>query len=150
MDSHSVLYQPVAIHPIPNMLRDGYLAKTYGLYVVSVFDSLLKVHPSLLHITYSVDGWPQSFTILQADFRHVRASVESNGGQHLILLDYAVDVARGSVVPQNLWLPHSARDMRQYVTEAKLLPPHFSRSKHRGRRPVLSGCYRRKLRLPHW
>lgn len=46
-------------------------------------------------------------------------------GSPSMILDYFVDLRRGSIVPQQLWIPHSQTDQRQHVVDAWLGPPTF-------------------------
>ncbi|KAI0261600.1 hypothetical protein BC834DRAFT_796328, partial [Gloeopeniophorella convolvens] len=40
------------------------------------------------------------------------------------------DLARGTIVPQGLWLPQTPRDMKKYVTDAVLQLPLFLRQEN--------------------
>ncbi|KAI0318507.1 hypothetical protein OF83DRAFT_1171023 [Amylostereum chailletii] len=122
----SLYYSQPPPQPVHTILRDGYIAYTFGEECAETFlQFLLKLPPRSLTTTFSVSGWAGSFSLPQAVVPSIRANILCSLGQPHLLLDYLVDNTRGAVVPQALWAPRSNRDMTHYVVDASLLLPTF-------------------------
>ena len=98
----------------PDLLIDGYLSQMFGpLNAEKYYVSLLKRESKSIQ-------W--SFIPERIFFAAPPSGLESN--QEAWLIDYAVkDI--GWVIPQQLWAPRNAADVRRYVHHEQLRPPTF-------------------------
>src|SRR6266702_7049834 len=95
------------------LLIDGYISQTFRSRAAEqYFLNLLKSTSVPPHTALSYPGREGNFFFLHSVPSHIPAQHSSPPGRWL--LDRGV-VARGTVVPQTMWSPHTATDRRQQV-----------------------------------
>ncbi|KAI9458546.1 hypothetical protein F5148DRAFT_318855 [Russula earlei] len=108
-----------SMHSGPQLLVDGYISQCFGSKSAEGhFSCVLKTRPFRAspcvvrgHVYFVVTAVPPYIFYLFPN-------------QPSWVIDRAV-VGYGTVIPQTLWVPHTATDQRQHVVEAELQMPIF-------------------------
>ncbi|KAI0298549.1 hypothetical protein BC826DRAFT_105406 [Russula brevipes] len=105
-----------------SVLVDGYISRSFGPRQAEQYFCCLQKTPGVSsHPASYYQGRESLFFYAASVPRHI--SVQYPGRSNWVL-DRGF-VAKGTVVPQTLWAPHTMTDKRQHVTDAELQMPIY-------------------------
>jgi hypothetical protein len=111
------------------LLIDGYISQTFGSRAAEqYFLNLLKSTSIPPDATLSYTEREEYFFIVHSVPPHIPASSLSPNLPGRWLLDRGI-MDRGTVVPQTMWSPRSAIDIRQHVERRSCRCPSFSKTR---------------------
>lgn len=107
---------------IQTLLVDGYISQTFRSRAAEKYIlNLLKSTSVPSHAILSYSEW-EAYFFVQSVPTHIPRQLSSPPGFWLI--DRGI-MDRGTVIPQQMWSPHSSPDRRQHVEKAQLQMPVF-------------------------
>ena len=128
--SSDLTYFFLASFVLQTLLVDGYISQTFlSQAAEQYFQNLLKSASIPPYATLSYTGKGDYFFFVHSVPPHISARFPNPPVRWL--LDRGI-VDKGTVVPQTMWSPRSAGDIRQHVARAKLQMPVFFEDKDGG------------------